>query len=39
MSQQQLVFQGTGIIFLSDDGVQALNHVGYTHHMYVYNRY
>jgi len=34
-----LVFQGTGIVVLPDDGAQALNHVWYTHHMYVYNRY
>jgi len=34
-----LVFQGTGIGAIPDDGAQASKHVGDMHQMYVFNRY
>jgi len=34
-----LVFKVTDIVVLTDDGAQALKHVGDSHRMYVCNRF
>jgi len=34
-----VVFQGTGIGVVPDDGAQALKYIADMHHMYVFDRY